>query len=303
MNPPSVTVVAVTWRSRQKIGRCLEALRPMHDEKWLAAVVVDNDSADGTAELVRAEHPWARLIESGANLGFGRGNNLGLRLVTTPYVLFLNPDARITSEALGLMLRFLEEHPKAGVVGPAIDNGGGRAQPLCPFLTPELLSRRAFGRLHPDEHERTIRSGASPERVSWVCGAVLLMRTELAKQLGGFDPRFFLYFEEMDLCKRAIEAGYEVWALGEALAEHEFASSSRQTGRKLYDGCIAKHYFESRFYYLAKHHGIVRATVAEVLDYATCCLRGLKGFLVRRPHEQSLVRIGSPLLRVPAPPS
>ena len=136
--------------------------------------------------------------------------------------------------------------------------------------------------------------------MEWVCGAVLLMRTELAQRLRGFDPRFFLYFEEMDLCKRAILEGFEVWALGEAQAEHEFASSSRQTGRKLYDGCIAKHYFESRFYYLGKHHGQGKAILAEALDFGTSFMRAAKGYLVGHPHEQSLVRLGAPFLRIPA---
>ena len=299
MNLPSVTVVAVTWRSRQKIDRCLSALRPAHDEGWLSAIVVDNASGDGTAELVRAEHPWVALIESGGNLGFGRGNNLGLGAVTTPYILFLNPDARISKQALVTLVKFLEGNPQAGIVGPAIDNGGGKPQPLLPFLTPGLMLRRAIGRPRPTDKERTVVPGSAPERVDWVCGAVFLMRTDLAKRLGGFDPRFFLYFEEMDLCKRAIAAGFEVWAIGEAQTEHEFASSSRQSGMKLYDGCIAKDYFESRFYYLSKHHGLPKAITAELFDFGSACFRALKGFVIGKPHEQSRVRIGFPVPRMP----
>jgi N-acetylglucosaminyl-diphospho-decaprenol L-rhamnosyltransferase len=100
-----------------------------------------------------------------------------------------------------------------------------------------------------------------------VCGAIILIRTELAQRLNGFDPRFFLYWEEMDLCRRAAAMGFETWAMGTAQAQHICGASSTVDDTQIF-GCIGKYFYESRYYYMIKHHGWLAATLADIFEFA-----------------------------------
>jgi hypothetical protein len=259
-------------------------------------VVVDNDSRDGTVEYLRAHHPWITVIESDANIGFGRGCNLGAREARTPYLLFINPDADLEPEALAVLLEFLELRPKAGLAAPAIVAPDGELQETGTLPTPWSVLRAAAGRAIP----RKIQPGEQAFPVEWICGAAVLIRRSLFESLGGFDPRFFLYFEETDLCKRAREQGAEIWAVGEAVANHLDGAVARRTGRDLYLGCIAQHYFESRYYYLAKHHGRLAAIATEVGELIILAMRAVPRFLRGRSNESLHIRLGSPICREPA---
>jgi hypothetical protein len=128
-------------------------------------------------------------------------------------------------------------------------------------------------------------------RTGWVCGALLMIRSGLMRELGGFDPRFFLYYEEVDLCLRAELAGFENWVLGSALAHHVVGASSGGTPRV--GSAVARHYYQSRYYFMAKHHGWLAATAGEVgeflvvsLESALDALRG-RGLARLRPRMQA----------------
>jgi GT2 family glycosyltransferase len=261
-----VTCIIVTYESADSVARTLEAAKRSHDAGLLECVVVDNASRDGTAELVRRTHPWVRLIESRENLGFGRACNRGFESVDTPYALFLNPDAWLEPDALRALIDFLEQHPKAGLVAPASRNPGGRRQLYGYLPTPWRLVRAAAPGRWRRHHLRPMVWGRPPEQVEWICGAVMLLRSEVFRQLGGFDPRFFLYFEETDLLRRMRDRGLEVWAVNSALALHAGHGSASKSTAPMVDGCIAEHYFASRFYYLKKHHGLVGAAAAELAE-------------------------------------
>jgi GT2 family glycosyltransferase len=296
MSSPRVTVILVSYRSRATIDAALEELRPAHEHGALDCIVVDNKSDDGTAEHVRARHSWASLIEAGGNLGFGRGCNLGLARARSDYVLLLNPDAVLGESELARLVAFLDAHPRAAIVGPAIRNSDGTLQRTLPFPTPGRIARGRYG----EREMQPIEPGSAPRRADWVCGAVLLARRDVLQRLGGFDPRFFLYFEETDLCFRAHALGWETWCTGEVVARHRTHSSASATARPLYHGCIAEHYFASRFYYLCKHHGRLRAAAAEMADVLATLLRASLRWLRRRPLRELGVRLHAPMLRGPA---
>jgi hypothetical protein len=291
--------VVVTYRSRSTVGATLEAARRAHRAGNLECVVVDNASGDGTAEWVRAEHSWVRLVESPHNRGFARGCNLGLGEVRTRYALLLNPDAVLEPPALARLVRFLDERPRAGMAAPAIHEPGGALQEAGGLPTPLGLVLSALG--GPSHHgRRPILPGEAPFPTDWLCGAVLLVRRSLLTQLGGFDPRFFLYFEETDLCRRALARGWELWAVGEAVATHLTGSSAAATRLLMYDGCIAEHYFRSRYYYLVKHHGWLAATTAELAELLALAASDL-AHLVRRERTAGLAtRMLCPILSSPA---
>lgn len=299
---PAVTTVIVTYNSRDTIGPTLDAARPIRDAGLAECIVVDNISRDGTREFVRAEYPWVTLVESPGNIGYGRGCNLGLERAATRYVLFQNPDAVVDLSAMERMVRLLDENPKAALVGPAIIGDNGILQHCGRLPTPWNVIADAAGIPTRDKPSHHIEPGEAPFRTDWLGGAVLMGRTELLKPIGGFDPRIFLYFDETDLCKRVGDLGHELWACGEAVTRHVVHASARGTGRALYNGAIAEHFFRSRYYYLTRHHGRIAATTAELIELAFFGLRVVKKKLFRQPTENFGLRFRCPILRMPVFP-
>jgi len=301
MSTPRLSVIIVTFRSRATIEATLAALQPAFEDGLLTCTVVDNDSGDGTYEFVAQRFPWVRAVQSGANLGFARANNLGLEGVDTPYVLFLNPDALIRAESLRRMMAFMDDRPGVGILGPAIRNNGSPGQLAGTFLTPRSVIREALGR---QPRAYFVSPGVRPFRADWVCGAVMLVRRDLLDRLEGFDPRFFLYFEEMDLSFRARKLGYETWTLGEAVADHQPGTSAQEVQAPMHHGCIGEHFFRSRFYYVRKHFGWKKAVAAELGEVVLLGSRAVRRRLSQAGDHRELVgRLKFPLFRQPpAPP-
>ncbi|NHA15374.1 glycosyltransferase family 2 protein [Thioalkalivibrio sp. XN279] len=299
---PRVTAVIVTYESSDTIDAALRALRLGYEAGMLEAIVVDNASSDGTPEQVARNHPWATLVHSGGNLGYGRGCNLGFERANTPYLLVMNPDAVVEVEALDTLVRFMDAHEKAGLCGPAVVEGSGRLQLSGAMLTPVSIMLKPILPRLAGPRMRSVEPGESPMRTNWICGSIMLIRRPMIDELRGFDPRFFLYFEETDLCKRAAEADWEIWTVGEATCRHVAGASAGVTGESLVQGAIAKHFFESRFYYLVKHHGRVPAVAAELGELCAMSLRALIERLRGRPYPNLGLRWRAPILKQPAQP-
>jgi N-acetylglucosaminyl-diphospho-decaprenol L-rhamnosyltransferase len=294
---PRVTIVIVSYRSRAVIGANLQELRAGCERGDLRCVVVDNESGDGTADYVRTTFPFVELIESGANLGFGRGCNLGAASVRSEYIAFVNPDAVLPLSAIGALVDFLDQHPRVGVAVPAIPG-----QPAGLMTTPHTILREAIG-LPPFPEAVQTTSRQAPFRTRWAGGAIFMIRSQHFRALGGFDPRFFLYFEETDLCRRVSAAGAEIWVVPQAAAEHEPHASAKLTGKTLIGGNIAEHFFQSRFYYLSKHWSYPVAVLTELLELPPLVLRALSRAVRRRTGPTALARrLQGPLFRTPPAP-
>jgi N-acetylglucosaminyl-diphospho-decaprenol L-rhamnosyltransferase len=300
MNLASVTAVIVSYNSRRVLPAALCSLRRAYDSGIVAeCLVIDNHSEDATSELVRREHSWCRLLENPENIGFGRACNLGIERATTRYVLLLNPDATLSEASLRRLVAFLDTTPAAGVAAPAIRQPDGQLQTAGGLPTPgDVLREAVFGSVSLDQ--QAIVPGTAPFRTSWVCGAVALVRRSMLDQLGGFDPRYFLYFEETDLWRRAQYAGWELWAVGAAVATHIKAASASSVGRELYFGCLADHYFRNRFRYLATHFGWPAAAGTELLELGVVGLRALVWTLKGRDLAPLRPRLKAPMLDRPA---
>ncbi len=276
MNGPPATAVVVTYRSARTIENCLRALRRCREAGLCEVVVVDNASPDNTRELLRPHEEWARVIDAGSNLGFGRGCNRGLAEASTPYVVFVNPDAELEPEALRALIEFAEANPRAGIAAPAIIEPDGTLQHAGGLPTPASVVLASWPG-HADRARVAVEPGSAPRRVDWVCGALFLARTDLMRSLGGFDPRFFLYWEETDLWRRALAAGSEIWAVGTAVATHVGGASAVSDPREpQWARSIPRHYFQSRFYYLRKHYGAPVACAVEIAELALVALNSLR---------------------------
>lgn len=241
-----LSVIIVTHDSRAFIDACLASVGATLREFDGAAAessevcVVDNRSSDGTADAVRSAHPWARLVESGTNGGFAHGVNLGLAYTSGAFVLWLNPDARFLAGAgsgLREVLAWMAEHPRAGIVGGRmLDPGGGvqRSARTFPSYGAVLGARySALTRFWPGNpfSRRFLRADLTYDcvaTVDWVSGACLLHRRAVSDELRGLDEGFFMYFEDVDFCYRARQAGWTTHFHPGFSVDHHIGGSSEQ---------------------------------------------------------------------------
>jgi len=283
---PRTTVVTVTYNSAETIGPMLESLRPAHAAGLVEIVIVDNASKDATlAALAPYEREGlVRLVHAEGNTGFGRGCNLGASHATTDFVLFLNPDARMDAVSIGALEAALDADPAAAVAAPAIERPDHTIQPIgmLPTGLSLIFERTRLHRvfLRPQRLERDQPS----VRTRWVSGAVFMVCRETFNSLGGFDPRFFLYYEESDLFRRLLRRGHHILATGQAICHHigGHSADSVQAGRIA--GSIAEHFIRSRNYYARKHFGPVVMWLADAAFYTTLMLRGT---LTCNPHDRA----------------
>ncbi len=249
-----VSAIVVTHNAAPWIERPLESLRGTGAE----VIVVDNDSEDGTLDLVRARFPEAQILERD-NLGFGAGNNAGMRAASGRYFLLLNPDAWLTDGALDSMVAFADEHPEAGVVGPRLLNPDGSLQrSVRGYPTPWRLATEYFflRKLAPRSRAFNALFGAgfdheSVREADYLFGACLLVRREAVDSIGGFDEDFFLMSEEVDWCYRFRQAGWKVLFFPGAEVYHVVGASL--------DPARFKDVVRGHLQFLRKHRGLREA--------------------------------------------
>lgn len=210
-----LAIIIVSYNTRDDLAACLRSLHEPPPAVSHEIVVVDNASADGSAEAARA-WPNARVIAAGANLGFARANNVGIRASASELVLLLNSDTIVPPGAVDLLVADLRAHPEAAVAGPRIVDGQGRPEiSFGPMMGPmnELLQKtrgRLYARGTPlvsARLERLVRSEHYPD---WVSGACLLVRRPVAEEVGLLDERFFIYAEDVDFCAMVRARGHKV---------------------------------------------------------------------------------------------
>lgn len=233
-----VSIIIVNWNTRDLLAQCLESVYAHLPEGESEVLVVENASTDGSAQMVRERFPWVRLIENSKNVGFARANNQAIRESTRRYVLLLNPDTEVNPGALASLLAFMDAHPQAAAAGPRLLNPDGTLQPSChPMLTPwrefwrllflERIRRRAtYDVARWDLH--------APRQIEVIKGACLMLRREALDQVGPLDERYFIYTEEMDLCYRLRQAGWELYWVPQAQVVHYGEGSTRQVAEAMY---------------------------------------------------------------------
>jgi len=276
----SISIVIVSFNAREHLERCLAAVAGGAHE----VVVVDNASADGSPALVRGRFPSVRLVELEENRGFGAANNAGMEAASCDLFLLLNSDAWPVGDAIERLAAFADARPRAGIVGPRLRNPDGSLQPSVRGwpttwrLATEYLFLRRLGRRTRAlnafygagfDHE-TVRE------VEVVKGAVMLVRREAAEVVGGFDPDYFMYGEEMDLCYRIRQAGWVVVFDPEAEFVHVGGvSTGARWGERPTFGPMRREQLRGHIRFVAKHEGAQSAERARRLLVASCRLRAL----------------------------
>jgi hypothetical protein len=233
---PAVSVIVVTHESAVDIAACLDSLRRHPPARSLEVIVVDNASTDGTAAIVEKDYPEVRLVRSDRRRGFAANCNSGARLARGAILFLLNPDARVTSGSVDALAAYLDTHPLVAVVGPRLVYPDGSPQPSARrFPTPAVtLLRRSPLRLlwpHSEGERRHLMLDTEFDRpavVDWLLGAALALRASEYVELGGLDEGYRLYCEDIDLCRRAWEAGGCVVLQPEAVVEHDLSELTRR---------------------------------------------------------------------------
>ncbi len=230
-----IAVIVVNWNAREDLRRCLQSLAVEPQSQCSSEVwVVDNGSADGSAEMVRGKFPQARLIANPDNRGFSRANNQAIAASDSRFVFLLNSDATIHPGALDALVAFADAHPQAGVIGPQVRNPDGSLQFSCrrfPSLGAGFFRNTYLGRLFPrNRYARNYLMGdvdhTQPRPVDWVSGCAMLIRRDLIDANGALDERFFMYCEDVDICWRCWQSGREVWYAPDAVVTHAIGASS-----------------------------------------------------------------------------
>jgi N-acetylglucosaminyl-diphospho-decaprenol L-rhamnosyltransferase len=291
--PEELSVIIVSWNVRELLRRCLLSLAPHRAAIAMQIIVVDSASGDGSAEMVAADFPWVELVASPDNVGFPAANNIGLAMARGRFILLLNPDTEIVGEALATLIAYLQDNPDVGIAGPQLLNPDGSVQ----------SSRRRFPTLATGFFESTWLQSLAPRRllaryyaedlphgetgdVDWITGAAMMARQEVVEQVGGLDPGYFMYSEELDWCRRIRAAGWRVVYLPAAQIVHHAGKSSEQA-------VTARHinFQRAKLRYYQKYHGSAAAWLLRLFLLASYVaqigVEGAKGII---GHKRALRR-------------
>jgi N-acetylglucosaminyl-diphospho-decaprenol L-rhamnosyltransferase len=210
-----ISVILVSYNTMELTKKALSLLLSSSHDLEMEVFIIDNASKDNSVEMLHKDFPSINLIENKQNVGFGRANNQALPFIHSRYVLLLNTDAFVEPDSIAKSVQYMDDHPQCGILGAKFLGRNGELQPSCRFFpTPWniFLSHTGFNRIF--KHARMVDDmtwdHASVRDCDWVPGCYFLIRKEVIDQVGLFDPRYFLYYEEIDLCFAAKSAGWQV---------------------------------------------------------------------------------------------
>ena len=259
-----LAVVVVSYRSRDFLRACLRSLPAATAGLRSRTYVVDNASPDGSAAMVAREFPDAHLTVNRANVGFARANNIALRDAAARHVLLLNPDTEPEPESLRRLVAFMDAHGPVGACGPKLLDTDGSLQPngsRFPTLLADVLYLTGLRHLMPRRYRALVWARDDFDALSevdWVSGACLLVRTETLRQVGPMDERFFMFYEDVEWCRRIRSAGWTICYVPEARVLHHWMGTAKQGDTGAAARLVAKRsrdYRESRLLYFQKTSG------------------------------------------------
>lgn len=258
MTPRSeIAIIIVSYNTRELLLECLASVIESVGDTSVEIVVVDNDSKDGSADVVRQSYPQISVIANRVNRGFGAACNQAIRATRSPFILLLNSDARLTQQSLRVLFETMELDESCGASGCRLTNDEGREMIntrnfLTPFnqafeltgITKYIRSRHLSRTCSPK-----VKSPLADCAVDWIDGACLMLRRAALDDAGLFDEQFFMYSEDEDLCLRLRKRRWTVCYSAAAVAFHKGGGSSAENPEEL-----LRHFYKSQMLFLYKHH-------------------------------------------------
>jgi GT2 family glycosyltransferase len=279
---PDISISIVSYNTRDLLQACIQSLlaREAEGEAHLEIIVADNGSTDGTAAMVQELFPAVRFIETGGNIGYGRGNNAALADASGRYYFVLNSDTEVDQGALSGMLSFMDSHLEVGMIGAQLILPDGTIQRSCardPTLMAVLWEQIYLDKLFPGNrvtgsYLMSDWDYKSRREVEQVCGACF------------FDPAYFMYFEDTDFCVRLRKSGWPIYFFPEARILHHLGASSGKSWRTR--ALMISSYNQSRYYYYRRNYGPWHALILKVLVVLGAHLR-LGAWAVLLPFKRS----------------
>lgn len=254
-----VSICIVNWNAKDYLDRCLLSIEDSTPPLACQVIVVDNASTDGSVEMTQQKYPGIHLIENKMNLGFATANNQAIALATGETILLLNPDTELLPQALQTLFDYLSQNPKSAVVAPKLLNSDGSLQrsvrrfPNFKTVLYRYTFFKKLGIFSKEEAKNKMADFSFEEEksVEQPAGAALLIRRDILEKVGRLDPTFFLFYEEVDLCRRIKRRGHDIVYLPASRVVHHEGKSRQKNRQQLFLPTI-----KSLFYYLKKHHGV-----------------------------------------------
>jgi GT2 family glycosyltransferase len=298
---PDISVSIVSYNTRDLLRACIASLlaRSAEGEATLQIIVADNGSTDGSVGMVRSDFPMVDIVETGGNIGYGRANNAALARAVGRYYFVINSDTEMEPGALRAMVAFMDAHPKVGMLGAQLILPDGSTQASCaldPSLGAIFWEQTYLDHVFPTHrifggYSMTNWSYDETREVQQVCGACFFARAEAFRSIDGFDPAYFMYFEDTDFCVRLRRAGWPIYFLPEARIKHHLGASSGKDWRVRARMIAA--YNQSRYYFFRRERGPFGGSRVKLFTLlgATLRLVAWSGIALVRPSARDQVRL------------
>jgi len=274
-----LSICIVNWNTEKLLRQCLSSIYKKTHGVSFEIIVVDNASQDGSVEMLKKEFPQCKIILSNHNLGFSKANNLAIKQARGKYILFLNPDTKLKTQAITSMIRFLEENPSYGAVGCKLLNKDDSIQFTCARKFPTPFNQFCFLALL-DRVFPSSKFFSSPEIKYWdhlksrdvdcLSGACIMTRKEIIDRLGGFNENYFMYAEDIELCYRIQKNAWRIYYLGQEEIFHFSGSSSNQRGEDFFSAIMQQ---DSNYKFMKDNYGTSQATEFRILVFIGSIIR------------------------------
>jgi len=293
-----VSVIIVSYNTRDILRKCLRDLLDKSGEEEIEVLVVDNDSADESAKMVATDFPQVQLIANRENRGFAAANNQAWKQARGEFILLLNPDAYIRQDAVIVVRRFLESHPECGLCGGRLVNLDEELDPSArrfptawyKLLTVTGISARLPGSNIFNRYNFGGFQHDRPIEVDWVPGTFTMYRREMLEKTGLFDERFYIYYEETDLCLNAKRAGWKVYFIPGAEVLHIGGACSKTRTDKDYDPAASQvliFRMRSEWLYFRKNYGLTAVFANAGVEWCWHGLRYLANCIPGRENREA----------------
>lgn len=297
-----VSVILVSYNTIEMTKKSLRHLFSSQHKLSLTTIVIDNASSDHSADILKHEYSDITLIENKKNIGFGRANNQAIPNINSRYILLLNTDAFVETDTIEKTVQYMDENPECGILGVKLLGRDGVLQPSCRYFpTPWniFLNRTGFKRIF--KHSKLIDDmqwdHASVRNCDWVPGCYLLVRKEVIEQVGLFDPRYFLYYEELDFCLAAKKAGWYVTYFPETTVIHIGGESAKSEGKITSSGRqIESMQIESELLYFRKNYGLFTVVLNVFLNTLADGIQISKDLIKLKPLRCQIVHVSHSIL-------
>ena len=270
-----VAIIVLNYRTPKLVIECLHAMKVEVINNNFHVIVVDNNSADGSVEDIRRSicdnnwNNWVELVQSSSNGGFSSGNNLGISSVVADYYLLLNSDTLVTRGVISALLDFSLENPKIGILSPSLIWPNGKLQTSAfRNITPisELISAANTGIITSilKKYVVPMEPKTIPIYCDWVCFACVLIKSKVLADIGKLDEKYFMYFEDVDYCRKAKTAGFEVSSYPAARVVHFNGGSSGINNKFNKNKRRPNYFYESRATYFKRFYGMRGLLLANI---------------------------------------